>query len=73
MVGYLFRPVGVIKRILFLLAAVGLLIPDRSQRQVCSPNLGQQQYRARAGDLTCIGGVAGALVSRPRADGRRRR
>jgi TRAP-type uncharacterized transport system fused permease subunit len=26
-VGYLFRPVGAIKRVLFLLAAVGLLIP----------------------------------------------
>jgi hypothetical protein len=27
LVGYLFRPVGVIKRILFVLAAIGLLIP----------------------------------------------
>jgi hypothetical protein len=27
LVGYLFRPVGVVKRILFLLAAIGLLIP----------------------------------------------
>ena len=27
LVGYLFRPVGVIKRILFLLSATGLLIP----------------------------------------------
>jgi hypothetical protein len=26
-VGYLFRPVGVVKRILFLLAAISLLIP----------------------------------------------
>jgi hypothetical protein len=37
---------------------------DRLKRQVCSPNLGQQQYRARFADLTCIGGVVGALVSR---------
>jgi TRAP transporter 4TM/12TM fusion protein len=30
LVGYLFRPVGVIKRILFVLAAIGLLIPVHS-------------------------------------------
>jgi TRAP-type uncharacterized transport system fused permease subunit len=27
MVGYLFRPVGIVKRLLFIIAAVGLLIP----------------------------------------------
>jgi hypothetical protein len=27
LVGYLFRPVGIVRRILFLVAAIGLLVP----------------------------------------------
>ena len=49
----------------------GFADSDPSQRQVCGPNLGQQQYRASAGDLACISGVASAFVSRPRANDRR--
>ena len=71
-VGYLFRPVGVIKRILFLLAAAGLLIPIVHSGKF-SPDLGQQRYRTRVGNFTCVGRVVGALISRPRADSRGKR
>ena len=68
LVGYLFRPVGVIKRILFLFAATGLLIPILHSGKFAVLTWASNSIGLSAGDLACISGVASAFVSRPRAN-----
>src|SRR5262245_19440609 len=71
LVGYLFRPVGIVRRILFVVADVGLLAPVVNNRPICCIDLGQQRCRCSVGGDPVLFRVAETFVSRPCAADRR--